>query len=61
MKALKSELKLRQRSYSFSLVLTLVLVPIKADPITKKQNYKRDMIRVSSAGRIYQSDFHISY
>ena len=38
---LESELNLRQEGHSFGLVPTLVLVPMEADPITKKRGCKR--------------------
>ena len=35
-------------------------VPTKADPITKKQNCKRDAVGAYGAGHMYQSDLHTS-
>ena len=54
------ELNPRQGGHSFGLVPTLVLVPTKADPTTKKQSCKWGMVGAGSAGRIYRSDLHTS-
>ena len=52
-KALESELNPKQWGHSFSLVPTLVLVPTKADPTTKKQSCKQGMVGADSAGHMY--------
>lgn len=48
----ESELKSKQGGYFLGLVLTFVLVPMKADPTIRKQNCKQGMVYAQNAGHI---------